>query len=593
MGAVREEFVEPLRRTLEWLLSLCDAQNRIVCPEHKLEHTGKSAGAAVLALQLAVHDPARRAHYVDAAVGQGRRMATNLRREGDSPCFTFWPGRHDPFNSSNAIIDGGACSDALSDLVKQLGPELSSVDRGAFADAATIHAWTYLRYAVLDKGIPAQRAWGLSGLAAAWALERGDDLAQRAELERAALQAVGELEGLQHPDGSFPYHPLDLGAEHAGASDVSAFYHSRIPGFTLFALERLGEVERADQRAGEQRIGRIAAEALHGPDGIKCGLVEAKPWYWGANYEVASHAFDVYALAHGARVFGRERWARAALRAYRAWSMHLAPNGEPRSHRDAPGSRKSYQCSVFWACHAEWIARALPDLEHFAARLDEPVRGPGRGIDLQVRWFPSASLARLEDDRVVAWVRGSRPGFNLHHGSPHGAGLVRVVRVSDHAELVARERLSESQEAEWSGHAGSFELTRGWKHGRSPLRFSAWLARNHWRGGRFAQALGAPFDVARRGILAFASSAVSSAFDIAPEVELLPDGVRLVVELAHRGGERAGRARIQRTFQIDGEGLTVAERVLDRGTVRDLDYRVPATATDVVREQGEIRYRLS
>lgn len=587
MSAVREEFVEPLRRTLEWLLSLRDAQNRIVCPEHKLEHTGKSAGAAVLALHLAQHDPARRERYVSAAIEQGRRLASNLRREGDSACFTFWPGRHDPFNSSNAIIDGGACSDALAELADELGGELSDVDRGAFADASVLHASTYLRYAVLDKGIPAQRAWGLSGLAAAWALRRGD------ELERAALQAIGALEGLQNTDGSFPYHPLEMGAEHAGASDVSAFYHSRIPGFTLFALERLGRNPCDPLYAGPLVRALDFTEALHGPDGLKCGLVEAKPWYWGANYEVASHAFDVYALAHGARVFGRERWARAALRAYRTWIEHTQPSGEPRSHREGPATHKSYQCPVFWACHAEWIARALPDLEHFAARLSEPERGPGRSIDLQVRWFPDASLARLEDERVVAWVRGSRPGFNVHHGSPHGAGLVRAVRKGDRSELVVRERWSANQEAEWSGRAGSFELARGWRHGRHALRFSLWLARNHWRGGRFADALGAPFDVARRGIGAFASSEVSSAFDIGPEIELLPDGIRLQAELAHRGGERAGGTRVERTFRIEGDGLAVTERVLARGDVRELDYRVPATATSVVRERDEIRYRLS
>ncbi len=42
---VREEILEPLRRVLRWLASLRDAQGRIFCPEHKVEHTGKSAYA--------------------------------------------------------------------------------------------------------------------------------------------------------------------------------------------------------------------------------------------------------------------------------------------------------------------------------------------------------------------------------------------------------------------------------------------------------------------------------------------------------------------------------------------------------------------
>jgi hypothetical protein len=589
-GAVREELVEPLRRALAWLLSLRDAQGRIVCPEHKIEHTGKSAGAAVLAARLARHDPARRAQHVAAAIEQGRRLVANLKREGASECHTFWPGRHDPYNNSNAIIDGGACSDALAELVLELGGELSSDDRAAFTHASVLHARTYLRYAVLDKGVPAQRAWGLSGLAAAWKLERDETL------ETAAIQAIGALEAVQHPDGSFPYHPLEWGAGHVGASDVSAFYHSRIPGFTMFALEQLGRTPSDPLFARPIASALDFLEALQGPDGIKCGLVEAKPWYWGAPYEVASHPFDIYALARGAVHFDRERYARAALRAYRAWITHLAPNGMPRSHRDTPHTRASYQCPVFWACHAEWIARVLPDLERTAAREPTQARGAGSGIDLGVRFFPNASLARIEDDRVVAWIRGARPGFNVHHGSPHGAGLLRVVRKSDCADLVERERLAARQEAEWSGASGGFSATRGWNSSRDELRFSLWLARNSARGDHWAAALAAPFDVLEHGCVQFGAPAVSSAFDIAPEIAVLDDGVRVLCELAHRGGERAGGTRIEREFRVDGEGLTVAERVLERGTVRDLDYTVPKAARDVAGNSPNsraIRYRLA
>ena len=56
--------------------------------------------------------------------------------------------------------------------------------------------------------------------------------------------------------------------------------------------------------------------------------------------------------------------------------------------------------------------------------------------------FPSVNLARIEDRRVVAWVRGARPDYNVHHGSPHGAGLLRVVRRADGVELLERRRLA-------------------------------------------------------------------------------------------------------------------------------------------------------
>lgn len=589
---IREELLEPLRRTLGWLLSLRDSRDAIVCPEHKLEHTGKSAGAAVLAARLARYDaPEHRERHLAAAIGQGRRLVANLRREGTSECHTFWPGRHDKFNSSNAVIDGGACSDALAELVETLGSALSDDDRKAFTHASTLHARTYLRYAVLDKGVPAQRAWGLTGLAAAWRLSR------EPELEKAAIEAVGALEGVQNADGSFPYHPLEWGAPHAGAGDTSSFYHSRIPAFTLFALEQLERKPRDPLFAKALYAALDFAEALQGPDGVKCGLVEAKPWYWGAEYEVASHVFDVYAFARAGEVFREKRFTNAAVRAYRAWIEHLAPNGQPRSHVDAPGRRKSYQCPVFWACHAEWIARALPLLE---AQWDSVPKferaSAGGGIDLRIRAYGEVDLVRIEDDAVVAWVRGSRPGYNVHHGSPHGAGLLRVVRKCDGANLLERRRLDARQEGEWSARHGHFALARGWRAGAAELRFALWLTRNHARGGRWLSALAAPFDVARRGVLEFASSEVSSAFALRTQTRIDGEGVSLISGLAHRGGEAVSGARLERRFEVDGSGLVVRERLLDAGDARATKFRFPARSTERQEARGashEISYRLA
>jgi hypothetical protein len=173
---------------------------------------------------------------------------------------------------------------------------------------------------------------------------------------------------------------------------------------------------------------------------------------------------------------------------------------------------------------------------------------------------------------------------------------VRVVRKSDGIDLVARRRLAAKQEGEWSGASGNFSPTRGWINSRDELRFSLWLARNLARGDHWGEALAAPFDVAQRGYMDFASPAVSSAFDIAPQIEVLDDGVRVRCELAHRGGERAGGARIEREFRVDGEGLTLTERVLERGAVHELDYLVPKAARDVAGKPPDsqaIRYRLA
>ena len=73
---VSPAILDPLRRSLAWLLSLRDAEGRIVCPQHKVEHTGKTAGVIGLALALRLHDPeAERAELWGVAVEQARRRS--------------------------------------------------------------------------------------------------------------------------------------------------------------------------------------------------------------------------------------------------------------------------------------------------------------------------------------------------------------------------------------------------------------------------------------------------------------------------------------------------------------------------------------
>jgi hypothetical protein len=152
---VPEALLAPIRGVLRYLASLADADGRLVCPDHRVEHSGKNAYVLVLATELARWDPTADRDALRAiGIRQGRRLVANLQREGDSTCFTFRPGRHDPFNCSNNVIDGGACSDALAELVQEFGAELSDDDRAAFERASVLHAQTYLRYAVIDKGIP-------------------------------------------------------------------------------------------------------------------------------------------------------------------------------------------------------------------------------------------------------------------------------------------------------------------------------------------------------------------------------------------------------------------------------------------------------
>lgn len=589
-GSPREELLEPVRRVFGWMLAQRNAAGHIVCPEHGIEHTGKNVGAITIACELARLDPkADRDELFEVARAVARRTVERLEREGDTTCFTFRPGRHDPYNCSNSVIDGGACSDALIDFVTTFGERLEPEERAACADAAVKHAQTYLRYCILDKGVPAQRAWAMTGVAQAFAY------AGHEVLELAVSEGAGILEGIQHEDGSYPYHPLEWGAGHVGASDVSAFYQSRVSGFLMFALERIGRDPAHPLFREPIARGLDFLLGLQGPDGLKVGLVEAKPWYWGANHEVASHPFDAHALARGFHHFGHSRLAQGALRAFRAWAERITPEGRPRSHLPAPGRRDSYQCTMFWAGHTMWMARALQDLEHAACSSGAGGGAPGSpgdgGLEIIIQHFPSADVVRLEDGALCAWVRGARPGFNVHHGSPHGAGLVRAVRQTGE-ELLTRCRLSGRNEAEWSGSCGTTSLARGWRSGGAEVRFSLWLARNAWRRGRRLEAASTPLRLLRDGVLAFAGPRVGSAFHLTPQVRVLGDRALLEGGLARRDGTPLPDSHIRRSFGLLGDGLEVQEELVADGGARGLDYQVPAAAVEVEREEGRVRYVL-
>ncbi|MEM1450768.1 MAG: hypothetical protein AAGI22_16730 [Planctomycetota bacterium] len=588
-GTLRPELTQPLRRVLDWMLAHRDPRTgALVCPEHHIEHTGKTAGAVVLALELGRYaEGADRDALFDVAREQCERIAGRLEREGDSTCFTFRPGRHDPFNCSNTVIDGGACSDALASCVLTLGDRLGADERERFTHASVLHAQTYLRYAIVDKGVPAQCAWAMTGAAQAYRLSGHEVLRYACEV------GAKRLAGVQRGDGSFPYHPTDWGAAHPGSADASAYYQSRVNAFLSFALENALGAEAGARADTTFARGLDLLHGLAGPDGVKVGAVEAKPWYWGAEYEVASHPFDIAAFATEWRRNRAPRAARALRASWSAWLAHQDPSGAPRSHArrgNAPQKRrKSYQCQFFWAAHACWIARSLPELQE---AFDEA--GADGGAPERLGWthFPDVDLARHDGPELVTWVRGARPEGNASHGSPAGGGLVRVHSRASGKDLFVAGRFQRRPEAAWSGAKGLPSPARGWREGGSDVRFSRWLMRNRWRNGARLAALSEPLRALRRSVLDFASPVVSSAFDRSAHLELDGDTLRLAGPFAHRGGEVVG-GRVEHTLRpVDG-GLEVEERCVDDAGMRGLWFRPPLAAVVLESDDRRVRYRFT
>ncbi|MEL6428511.1 MAG: hypothetical protein AAFZ87_05205 [Planctomycetota bacterium] len=571
---------EPLRRVLAWIRRHEDpATHAIVCPVHRIEHTGKTANAVILAVELARGAaPEERADLVHFARRQCERIVSRLEREGDSTCFTFRPGRHDPYNCSNSVIDGGACSDALATVCLELSDELEGDERERFTRASVLHAQTYLRYAIVDKGIPAQCAWAMTGAAQAFRLS-GHEV-----LRLACTVGAERIRGQMRADGSLPYHAE--GAEHPGAADASAYYHSRVFAFTAFALDAVLGPEAGAAEDSGFAAGLDFLHGLAGPDGVKAGAVEAKPWYWGGPYEVASHPFDIAAFAHEWHRTRAPRARAALLASWRSWLEHLSEDGEVSSFRGR--GRRSYQCPMFWASHACWAARALPALEEALAA---SATAPPAASTVGVQYFADTGLARIDTGAIVAWVRGPRPPGNASHGSPLG-GLLRVHARATARDLFLAPRFERRPEGHWSGAAGSVSPVRGWRAGAKDLRFSGWLMRNAWRGGRRLGAAREPLRALRRSVLDYAASTVSTAFDRAAALEVTGTGagaeVRIVCALAQRASDGARLGRVERTFRIGGDGaLEVEDLCIDDRGVRGLWFRAPERA--VVVEQGPRR----
>ena len=357
--------------------------------------------------------------------------------------------------------------------------------------------------------------------------------------------------------------------------------------FTSFALEAAFGPKRGRALDVGFDAGIEFLHGLLGPDGVKTGAVEAKPWYWGGSYEVASHPFDIAALSYEWRRTKAPRAGSALRASWRAWLHHLAADGAPQSH-NVPTAR-SYQCPFFWAAHACWIARSLDALEEaFSAPKWSPPAGPA------IRHFADVDLARIDTPDVIAWIRGARPPGNAFHGSPAGGGLLRVFSRTSGRNLFQADRFARRPMGAWSGAAGSLSPSRGWHAGATDLRFSAWLMRNRWRtGGSPLAKLGSlsePLSALKRGVIDFGSSKVSSSFDRESRLRISDDAVFLVGPFARADGTPVG-GLVERSYRGSELGVEVEERCIDRTKIRNLWFRAPTHAVMLEEVQDHVRYR--
>lgn len=563
-----------LRGLSRYFLDRMDGDGAVRCPRHRVEHTGKNVYAALLHLYNWRYT--REEEYLDAARRVVLRTVDNLGLDVGSGVQVFLPGRTDGRNSSNNAIDGGACVDAICQVLDEV-PEAFSDDERHRCDAAvTTHVDEYLRHAARDRPIPAQRLWAGTGVARAAVRMGRDDW--RADALEGCARSLAEIS----PDGLCPYIPEGApDCEHPGLSDLSTYYHSRTPGFVLAIHGVLGEPLEGTARAAVERA-LDALVAMRDGRGLKVLHNEAKAWYWESEYEVASHPFDAWALLRGGEVFGRDDLVAEAGRVVEEWIAHLDTlDGAATSHT---GRGTNYQCQAFWSGHAAWLARVIDRV---------PVRAaarPPRDVDLG-----EAGLVHVERERYTAVLRGAHRGSSHLFGCDVGGGALQSLVVRPNPKVAHGEEVVTPRTRFERERAGSFlyrpdrgdgRLAR-WRalttDQRGQLRFRAWTAAFEWRSGRPLRGLSIGWRYLVRRTWATASPWRASHLDGATSHRY--DGHELVFAggLADHDGTRVDGVTATRRYAFDADGVTLDDRLafdasLAAGRFR---YRPPPGLVDV------------
>ena len=530
------------------------------CPEHGVDHTGKTARSIVI--NCALHAHTNQDRYLTRAIATARRVAARLAPDpAAAGAWVFFPGRHDPRNNSTNIIDAGECVDALASLLSHAGDDLAAEDRQCIEQAIRLCCDTYLLTNVVDKPVVNQRLWGAMGLAAAYAA-----LDEPSWLRAVQDSVAGSLNEMRS-DGSFAYvRDEALLGEGAGIADLTVYYHSRCVAFARYALRQIGAEASFEDRL---RDGADFLAFVLRPDGVKPLGLEGKRWFWDADAEIGSAPYDAYVLAAD----GRKALLPLAGRVAAQSAAALGDGGLI----DATWGTPAFVCRVMHTGDLAWLARA-----HAEAELDDLPSNPPAAGRAAPAVAPDAGVARLEAPRVCALVRtNKRPCDRLVGGRIGGGGLVYVGNARHGWRNQLRFRSEpEVPEGTWQVTADSetSELPN-WRQvlARRESRFLLHIARSHLRAGRRRYALmflwrhfGPPSWRATRRWL--------SSHALEGRTQVTNDALTVESGVARADGRALTGVRTRRRYRVDGAAIAVCDRLETSAHLSDVRYRLPAAA---------------
>lgn len=566
--AVRSSILTP---RAAWVLAeasaaferLRDHHGYTRCPEHGVDHTGKTARSIVI--NCALHAHTNQERYLARAVATARRVVARLAPDpGADGAWVFFPGLHDPRNNSTNIIDAGECVDALATLLRHAEDELSATDRDSVEQAIRLCCDTYLLTNVIDKPVVNQRLWGAMGLAAASAL------LDEPAWARAVLDSVASSLAEMRSDGSFAYvRDAALLGEGVGISDLTVYYHSRCVAFARYALQHIDAEASFEDRL---RDGADFLAFVLRPDGVMPLGLEGKRWFWDADAEVGSAPYGAFVLAAD----GRDSLLPLAGRVAAQSAAALGEGGLIDATKGAP----AFVCRYMHTADLAWLARA-----HAASELDDlPSSPPAAG-----RAAPSvavdAGVARLEVPRICALVRTRKlPSDRLVGGRVGGGGLIYAGNARDGWRNRLRYR-SEPAVPEGTWEVVPEPRRRQLPDARRVLayresRFVMHIARSHLRAGRLRYALGLlwrhfgpPMWRASRQWL--------SSHALEGRTEVTDDALTVASGVALADGSALAGVRTRRTYKVAVGEIAVSDQLETSVGVPSLRYWLPAAGQDL------------
>lgn len=552
------EVLEALTRVSDYMHAATTVTGELVCPEHGIDHTGRSARSIVIDcfLYASTGDP----QYLQRAESRAATIANRLTQDPDHGTWIYHPGRLHPANNSNNVIDSGECTDALSTLILRFGDEVDPELRGRALEAVTRNCQSYLVNAVISKEVTNQRLWGAAGLAAAFSLT-GD-----ASWKAAVIESVERSIDDQNHDGSFPYHPCPTQfGIHEGAAGVSVYYQSRVLAFASYALSLCGELEtfRQPLQAGLEFL-----RAASAPNGYKPLAIESKRWFWASDAEAGGHPYDIYTLA----ALGKNQGVGEEISVKCA--RLLETQDDDGAFRGVPTGAPGFLCRHFHTADTAWLARAceITDIQPDFANGALPAGD-------SVRLFPNAGLIRMQTQDSCALIAARPEPRNLLWGA-----------AADHGEVVylGRRHRGWTNEAVGAGNGRS-----GWSSSeRSSVqdslgailtsntlsrdfRFRMHVARSIWRSGRRLQAVIQLARDAHRLIADGFGPRFRSRFWREWQTTKSANGATVVGGMADIEGSPLDRVTIRRSYEIDERGLCVVETLATESPMTELSYSPP------------------